>query len=274
MAATRAQKAPWLAILFNLVVVNAQTTTMPFWTYTERYQLSTSKYTFMNSYIETTSSMRTIKSGVTPTVTPYSTYIDPYYSRYDNLQLVFAYYTDGAVPETDLSATGLTRTRTSSSPVDTVFRMPVTYTAPASCPTQFTYSTDETVPVPTEVIDQLTPVSVVTGTPTTHLYDTYGASVAVSWYLSAAVTVTWDLSAGAAPFETSTATKYEVYIANCDMPSSTATYSSGGGYGGGSRSGGNDDSSISVCYLYSGCTSLKTWIIIIATIIPSLFVLG
>ncbi|KAF2677936.1 hypothetical protein K458DRAFT_423496 [Lentithecium fluviatile CBS 122367] len=266
MAAPRAQKASWLALFLGLATVQAQTSTGAFWTYTSRYMdyISTTKYTYASDDTTTYSytSTRTIKSNVTPTQTPYSTSTQSsYYSWDEDLEIVYAYYSDGAVPEADLEPTydySATRTTSSTMSLYTVFYMPVTYTAPASCPTQFTFSTEENVSVPTEVRDQVTPTSVSTGAVTTFL--TYGPSQTEYWYLSS----------GAAPLHTSTAFYYSYYIADCDMP---GTGSSGGG-GSGSSSGGGDDLSLTVCSWYSGCTSLKTWVIIIASIIPGLFVLG
>jgi hypothetical protein len=259
MAVTRAQKASWLALLCNLAAVGAQTST-PFWTYTTRFQdyVSTSKYTYMDGDTSTYSYTytKTIKSNVTPTSSAYSTSTYEY-SYDDELQLVYAYYSDGAVAESDLEL-DYSATRylpTTSDTATTVFRMPITYTAPASCPSAFTFSTDETVSVPTQVVDQVTPVSKSTGTPSTYLY--YGASVTEIWFLSA----------GAAPLRTTTAYNYRYSIQNCEKPTSYSSYS--GGY----TSGGDYDD-LSVCSWYSGCTSFKVWVIIIASIIPALFLLG
>jgi hypothetical protein len=273
MATTRAQQASWLLLLINIAAVNAQTST-PFWTYTSRFveSISLSQYTFMagdtTTYSDT--STRTVKSGVTPTVTAFSTSTYDSLYGYDDLQVVYAYYTDGAVPESDLEPTfdysdySRTRYQTTSTTdsLQTVIKMPVTYTAPASCPTSFTYSTDEIVSVPTQVIDQVTPTSKSTGSPYTYSYLTYAIST----------TETWFLSPGAAPFHTSTAYNYKYSIASCEVPTAYPTLS--GGYGGGGYTSGGSDDDIGICSWYSGCTSLKVWVIIIASIIPTLFILG
>jgi hypothetical protein len=268
----------WLALAAALATVQAQTRTSTrtssstyssssaFWTYTSRIQdsVSTTVYTgFDETYTDSYTSTRAIKTDASPTATPYSTSTSDsyyYYSYDEDVQYVYAYYSDGAVPESMLEPTydysaGLTST--SSDSVYTVFRMPVTYTAPASCPTPFTVSVDETVTVPTEVRDQVTPTSKKTGSVQT--YFTYGATQTETWYLSA----------GAAPLRTSTAYNYEYYVASCSTPYSSES-TSGSNY----RSGGGDYDDIDVCSWYSGCTSFRTWVIIIACLIPGLFLLG
>jgi hypothetical protein len=264
-----AQKTAWLALLAGLASVQAQSRASSgsgsFWTYTSRMQdyVSTSRYTYGvdDTTVFSYTSTRDIKSGATPTVTPYSTSTQSSYYSYDeDLEIVFAWYSEGSVPEADLSPTydpSGPRTTSSDDTVYTVFRMPVTYTAPASCPTQFTVSVDETVSVPTEVRDQVTPTSVRTGSLETFL--TYAPTQTETWYLSE----------GAAPLASSTAYNYKYYVEECSTPYSYPTSSSGGNY----RSGG-DDSDLTLCSWYSGCTSLRTWVIIIACLIPGLFLLG
>lgn len=230
-----------------------------FWTYTSRlyYSLTTSTYTYtyagtdLDSYTFTRT--RTISPSVTPTRAAVST--STYERTYEDLEVIYEYYPPGAVADSDLVPETTydpdATTTTTTSYTGTVFLMPVTYTAPASCPTQFTYSTDEVVNVPTEVADQLTPASIVTDPPST--YSTWVASAYETWYLTA----------GAAPLTTASEYAYSAYIADCEKPYS-------------SHNGDDDDpsSSLQVCTLYSGCTSLKTWVIIIAALLPGLFVLG
>jgi hypothetical protein len=94
---------------------------------------------------------------------------------------------------------------------------------------------------------------------------------------------TWYLSASAAPFTSTDDYYYRYYIRSCSTPpaarSTSSDYYYGGGSGGGSSSGGSDNDSSSssdYCYRYSYyCgTPLMTWIIVIATVIPGLFLLG
>jgi hypothetical protein len=157
-----------------------------FWTITSRFELSESvtSYDYETStdyYTYTTT--RTIKSGVTPTATIAST--TTWERSYADILEVSAYYPPGSVQETDLlpeDALFNDATTTSTDYTGTLFYMPVTYTAPASCSSQFTWSTDESVYIPTDVIDQIKPTSVVTEPPTT--YATWTASGYETWYLS------------------------------------------------------------------------------------------
>jgi len=268
-----ARKASCLALLAGLATVHAQTrttsSTAAFWTYTSRMQdyVSPSAYTYFDGDTTTYSftSTRDIKTGASPTVSPYSTSTRYSYYYDDDLEVVYAFYSEGSVPEADLEPTydpSADLTSTSTDTVYTVFRMPVTYTAPASCPTPFTVSVDETVSVPTVVRDQVTPTSKATGSVETFL--TYGPTQTETWYLTA----------GGAPLVTSTAYNYKYYVADCSTPYSYSSYSyPTSGSGGNYRSGGGDDD-LTVCSWYSGCTNLRTWVIIIASIIPGLFLLG
>ncbi|KAF2249771.1 hypothetical protein BU26DRAFT_289322 [Trematosphaeria pertusa] len=251
MATQIARKASWLALFLNAATVRAA-----FWTATTRYQysLTTSYYTYVDGDVDTDTytRTRTIKSGVTPTGAPVSTSTDPYYSD-ETLLLIEAYYSSGAVADSDLEPTSYDYTIDSSY---TQFRMTVTETAPASCPTQYVITTDVSVSVPSIVADQLTPISKETDTNTNFGY----------WE-------TWYLSDGAAPFTSTTEYYYEYYLASCTTPYSYAT-STGLRSGGGSSSSDDDDTDLTMCSWYGACTSVKTWVIVIASIIPSLFVLG
>ncbi|KAF2871391.1 hypothetical protein BDV95DRAFT_494075 [Massariosphaeria phaeospora] len=261
MALRNVPTPSWLAIFLNICLARAS-----FWTHTYRLQesLATSTWSYGSTYVDemTYTETRTMSPKVTPTETPTSAFTSP--GLYQDLDLVYEYYAPSAVAESDLvpdSTYDLDATTTlSSSSVYTliVFLMPVTYTAPASCPTQFTFSTDESVDVPTEVTDQLTPATVVTDTPLSH-----------QTYIDAAYE-TWHLTAGAAPFTTTSQYAYSEYISACKTPYSSSSSDS-------DDDGDDADHSsnaLRFCSWYSGCTSPRTWIIIIAAILPSLFVLG
>jgi len=266
-----------VALLSLAATTSAQfvqaTTTTAFWTYTSRYAAfaSPSVYTSVNGGVRTVTytDLRTIKPSVTPTATPSSTSI---YNRYNDLQLVYQYYGIGAVnaesdlvPEEDYSATRLSTSVSTS----IVFSMPVTLTAPASCPTQFTVTTTATVTVPSQVWDQVKPTSTVNAGISTY-YAGYQYNIQ-----------TWYLSAGAAPFTTSSYLYYRIYVASCStLPSSRTTtgartISTGGGGTVSSGGGGYSDDSIYCSrYSYYCGTPLKIWIIVIASVIPGLFLLG
>lgn len=246
-----------------------------FWTYTSRLAAfpSPSLYTSANGVVRTYSytETRTIKPTVTLSATPTSTTVFGRY--YDDIQYVVQYYGIGAVsaesdllPERDYSAT----TATTSTSI--VFSMPVVMSAPASCPTPYTVTATATVDIPSVVWDQIRPTSTV--------------SVGLSTYLRNYVydVQTWYLSPGAAPFTASSYSNYRYYIASCStLPSylTRSTRTVGASYPtstSNSRSGGSDDDDdYYYCsrYSYYGCgTPLTTWIIVIASVIPGLFLLG
>jgi hypothetical protein len=266
-----------LAATASAQVFSATTSTSAFWTYTSRLAAfaSPSTRTSANGGVRTYTytDIRTIKPTVTPIAAPTSTSI--YDGRYNDLQIVYQYYAIGAVtaesdlvPERDYSAS---RTSTTSSSI--IFSMPVTMSAPASCPTPYTVTATATVSIPSQVWDQIKPTSTVDGGASTIAGDVYSYQ-------------TWYLSAGAAPFTPSSYNSYRLYIASCStLPSSRATNfrttrttgstrptSTGRFVSGG---GDNDYTYCSRYSYYGGCgTSLLTWIIIIATVIPGLFLLG
>jgi hypothetical protein len=236
--------------------------TSMFWTYTSRYADFPSPTTVTRGSTITTrtyTDLRTVKPHVTPTAVPRST--STYAQYYNDLQLVYQYFPIGAVAESDLVPEyDYSASRTSIETTSYIsFSMPVVMTAPASCPTQFTVTTTASVSVPSMVYDQVTPSSTVGGSVSTRV----GGDV----YTYA----TWYLSAGAAPFTTTSDYYYRYYIASCSKPPiSRATPTSG------LRSGGDDDDDSRYCspYSYYCGTPLKTWIIIIASVIPALFLLG
>lgn len=252
------QSGLWLSTLFCSTLVQAS-----FWTVTSNYQIepTTTTYTDGDSYAYT--SYRIIKSDVTPTAVPATS---TSYSRYyQDLEVVEAYYDAGAVPESDLEpvSTGFaTRTRDAY----TYFYMPVVYTAAPSCTSDFTFSTSVTVDIPSDVIPQITPTSSTTAEPYTYAGSTSQGDV------------TWFLTPSAAPWTSTEGYIYSYYIASCTTPyawptsyrspyddddddDDSSTYHSGRSY--------------RYCYArYGGCHDFKVWIIIIASVIPSLFVLG
>ncbi|KAG9185813.1 hypothetical protein G6011_07144 [Alternaria panax] len=246
--------------------------TSAYWTYTARYveSMSESLYTYYDNSVTTDSYTvtRTVKDDATPTASPYSTTSD-YDNYYDDLQIVYAYYTAGAVAESDLEPEyDYYATTTTASTTTTIknieFSMPVTITAPASCPTPFTVTTSASVDVPSQVTAQVSPTSIETYSSST----TYDNTVYV-WE-------TWYLSESAAPFTTTSDYYYSYYISDCSTP--PAAYRTGssstGGSSGGSFNNDDDDSSYDSCYYYYCTSRIRVWIIIIASVIPGLFLLG
>jgi len=240
-----------------------------FWTVTNRVAAfpSPSLYTSANGGVRTYSytEYRTVKPSVTINATPTSTSVN---NRYDDLQIVIQYYSVGAVsaesdlvPERDYSATSTTSTTTSI-----VFSMPIVLSAPASCPTPYTVTATTTVDIPSQVWDQIKPTSTVSA----------GLSTMLREYVYDKQT--WYLSPGAAPYTASSYANYRIYIASCStLPSYLTRTRTSYAYPTSTsdlRSGGSDYDD-NYCYSYYGCgTRLTMRIIIIASVIPGLFLLG
>ncbi|KAJ4350424.1 uncharacterized protein N0V89_009045 [Didymosphaeria variabile] len=275
MATASLRKTSWLALLAGVSTVTAQSSSSAFWTFTTRYQDCIDTYTGIYSTY-TTSSTCTIKDSVTPTATPYEVSgkdtSDYYGYEYSDLQVFTAWYTAGAVPDSDLKPTynyDLDATTTTERTTSTYyeFSMQVTYTAPTDCPTPFTFTTNASVTVPTQVLDQVTPYATVVSTPAPTRRASY-------------VYETWYLTEGQAPFTSEEDYYYTAYIEECSTPYnaySSYSYTSGYSYPTGRTSGGSGGSSDGYSYCYYGygtCTSLRTWVIVIAAVIPGLFVLG
>jgi hypothetical protein len=243
----------WLAVLLCTSAVNAT-----FWTVTSYFQisLSTSQYgygTYTDAYTYTTT--QTIRSGVTPAANPVST--SSYVYTYEDLTVIYLYVPPGSVPESDIVTT---TTRDTSEKPYTVYVEPIVYTAPTSCPKAFTVATMTQVNIPSEVADRVTPTA-------------YSTSVGAYYSYTY---VTAYLSPSAVPLDQEPATSdfvYSYYIASCRNPTATGAAYYGPSHGGGSGSS-SSSSDIEVCSLLTGCTTIRTWVIVIASVLPSLFVLG
>lgn len=281
MAAVQTHKASWLAWLVLGLAATAQAqfdtsttsrtrttaTATPWWTVTYRLVESTSTSTY--TYRTTTeryrqSVTRTVKSTVTPSATPTSTSTQYRgYSYDDDLQVIYAYYSEGSFSESDLEPDrydySATTTRTSSTSY--VYIMPVTWTAPSSCSgsTSFSVTTTVTPTIPSRARDQVTPTSKVSTTSSAYYYSsTYNVE-------------TWYLTAGAAP--STSDYYYRSYVAQCSAPPFSGSRSGDGDSGSGSGRGSNGYNGIEWCSWYT-CTSATVWIIIVATVIPGIFLLG
>jgi hypothetical protein len=77
---------------------------------------------------------------VTPTAKPFSSTTRTY--SYDDLEVVSLYLSAGAVDKSDL----LTTSTADQSGLTTHFAIPITYTAPESCPTPFTVGKSNSTP--------------------------------------------------------------------------------------------------------------------------------
>lgn len=263
-----ARLAVFVALLAHLQPVFAS-----FYTVTSYYVLSTTT----SKYVSTcTSSCRaytdtetlTVNPTVTPTASPVSSRTSTY--TYDDLEVVRLYLPAGAVADSDI----LTTTSTRQSGIYTQYAIPITWTAPSSCPTPFTVVTVRQVDIPYQVTAQIS-----------------AASTAVSYYTntrskSTYTYITYIINPTAIPATQVNPTSnyyYTNYVQSCRNPTATGgaeyygpSYTARGGSGSGSASGGSDDDDWdwTVCSALTGCVGLATWVIVIATILPTIFVLG
>ncbi|CBY01428.1 predicted protein [Plenodomus lingam JN3] len=258
--------------------------TPAFWTATTRLVdvYTESPYTWYEGKVTTDAFLttRTIKNSVTPTVA--ATFTTTILQGHEDVELVYLYYPTGAVAEADLlpeslSVNGLTPTTSLTTTTMTVYDyyMPVTMTAPSSCPTIFTVTSVASVDIPRAARALVTPTSTVAGATVS---DRYGDTT---------VSETWYLSSGAAPFPTMDDYNYYAYIESCytpPLPYKTASPTPSSTTGGGlyydpndsSSSPGNSDSSGGYeCYWGpTGCLSTEEIIIIVCSIVGGFFLLG
>ena len=222
--------------------------------------------TFPTDTFSGTTTVYLTNLATTPTVTPTSTTSDVSSSL--NVTYITYFYPPGAVPQAVLASA--TQTDTTDAFTVTDFYIPVEYTAPASCPSQFTYTSSTLINVPLGAETQLTPTSTTT-----------------SVMNNGDVVETAYLSPNAVPLETPPSTTdldYKYYVASCTNPATTASYNPASAsaynpYGPsytGLRSGGDDyDYGYSdVTCLGSLCPYWLIYIIIFCTLIPLLFILG
>lgn len=199
-----------------------------------------------------------LKDGVTPTVTAaLSTETET--DTYQDLKVV-QIYLDGSDVDSDDMKTTTTYEYNSDDPM-TYYAQPIVYTAPSSCPTAFTISTYTNIRVPSEVVDQVTPKTVSTSVYTYANGDKY-------------TQVTAYLESGVASVTANTASDYiySYYVADCRNPTATGAAYYGPGYG-----DDDDDDGGSVwntCMDDSYCSSVAIYAIVLAALLPTIFLLG
>lgn len=240
---------------------------------TQATQWTIRSYAVLSSYVTTgyiTSNTFTYSTTIyltspspTPTATPYSS--RTYVATGSNVTYITYYLPPGAVPQAVLASA--TSTRNYEDITLTYFYMPVEYTAPASCPTPFTYTSSTYVNVPDGAESQVTPTSATTTV-------RQGTDTVVSAYLTPS----------AVPLETPPSTTdfiYEEYVASCTNPATTSDYSyhysypTASSYYGGYHSGGDDyDSYYDDNCIGHLCPFWLIYIIIFCTVPPLLFILG
>ena len=260
--ASRARPSSLVGTFLNLLLC-ATAVGATQWTVTKYYVIteSTSVYSTYTSeswaqytFTETLA----LKDDVTPTATAAISIATTTNAYETALEVVQIYLPPGEVPLADLVTS--TTFSLSYDQAYTYYYQPIEYTAPSSCPTQFTVSTYTAVTIPTEVAAKYTYTSADTSVMT---YNDGGRYTYVSAYLPTAVLApTGDLKSDFI---------YSYYVADCRNPTASggAYYGPGGGYGGSH----SDGSSAFHCSEYYGCY-LVVWVIVIAVLIPCLFLFG
>jgi len=191
-----------------------------------------------------------LKPEVTPTAE--STISVSTYTNYDvAIDVVQVTLAASGVAESDLAPTN-----TDTGALQTTYVAKLEIPAASSCTNQFTITTTTELSLPDVARSMVTPVS-----STTNTYTLIGDSTAVTYFLPL----------GAVPLRPEATTAnfaYEYYAERCVEP-----FSLDFDYG---NEHGDDDilNDTQVCTMLTGCTSLKIWIIAVATVIPTLFLLG
>lgn len=233
------------------------------WTVTSYYAVkpTTSVWTYYDETYTETATLG-LKDGVTPTAQAISTYTSTY--SYDDIEYVELYYDGEDIDEDDIMTT-TTYEYEYGSPY-TYYVQAVEYTAPSSCPTPFTVQTYTDIDVPNAVLDQLSYKTVETSVYTYADGDTYTQITAYVDDPVATMTV-----------DTASDWVYTYYIADCRNPTATGAAFYGPGYDdddfGGSRYGGGG-SYWGSCMGNSYCSGLAIYVIVLASLIPALFLLG
>lgn len=269
MATTRstmARLAIFVALFAQLQSALAASGT---WTVTEYYAISVTASPIRETcttdgcVFYTSTDTIQINPKVTPTATPLST-TKSTAGLYEDAVIVTIYVAASDVASTDLITT--TTLTPGKYDTGTSWVVPITYTAPASCPTPFTVATWASVDVPYYVSDHLTPTS------TSLKATTYTGLT----YTSAYTTLFNFLDPSIVPSEVGSSTEfaYSYYVKSCRNPTATGAAYYGPGYRSGGGSSSDDDDDWRVCAVLTGCVRLKTWIIVVASVLPGIFVLG
>ncbi|SPQ25784.1 7b3b9ddd-f20b-420e-83ae-33433bcc76ff [Thermothielavioides terrestris] len=253
--------------VFAALLGQLQPALATFYTVTSYYALSTRTTKYVEDCTEcdvyTYTSTLTLKPTVTPTARPISSDTD--IDTYEDVEIVSVFVPVDAVPSSDI----LTALPTPTYGIFTDYAVPVTWTAPASCPTAFTVVTYAYYYPPYEVTAHLSPISTATSLYT----DTEEGSVHTH--------VTYFLASTAVPStvaNTATNVIYTRYVERCINPTAGFDAVSGGGddsgSGGGGSSGSDDDDDWDVCSAMTGCVRVATYAIVLASVLPAIFLLG
>ncbi|KFH41590.1 hypothetical protein ACRE_076840 [Hapsidospora chrysogenum ATCC 11550] len=246
MTATALLAGPVMAVQWTVTSYYVVTETTSVWTAFEETYMVTETFG--------------LKSGVTPTAaSPISTYTST--DTFDDLKIVELYYDGSDVDESDIMTTTTYDYDYDYSP-NTYYVVPIEYTAPSSCATAFTVSTHTVINVPTEVADQVSPTTISTSI---YSYDDGDAYTYITAYLPAdQVPITVD---------TTSDWLYTYYVADCRNPVATSRGYFDDDYD-------DDDDGFSrgsawrTCMNSSYCSGLAIYAIVLAALIPALFLFG
>lgn len=268
----------WLLLLVDFVAATQ-------WTVTSYFALSVTTITYSYSAYDSSSTVytrtrtQTVKPDATITAAALSSSSSTY--SYDDLEVVNVWLPPNAVGPGDIQTTrGYASYDPNGARRYTYYVRPVAYAAPKSCPTPFTVTTSTTVRVPSALLSQVTATATSTSV---YTYDDGDgdAYTKVTAYLD---TTYWPSAS-----DLSSVYLYSVYVSNCENPSATTTSTSrgsgsgrngGGGNGNNGGSGNNgggidgDSSGDRDCDPEEGCGQLPTWGIVLAAVLPALFLLG
>jgi hypothetical protein len=275
MAATTTSIMARLA-LFIVFLSHLQPALASFYTVTSYFVLTETASKLYSTCVEdcryyTYTDTLTVDPTVTPTADPISSTTRSY--TYDDVEVVSVFVAPSAVDAADI----LPSTTTRVSGVYTDYAVQVVWTAPSSCPTPFTVTTHSPVYLPYDVRPYVTGVSTATS-----IWTNTRATETITW-VTKFVDPTF-LPPSSRPTGTPTSNYYySYYVENCRNPTATGpayygptyTAGSGGSSGGGSWSGGDDDDwDWNVCTAYTGCVGLATYVIVIAVLLPTIFLIG
>ena len=217
-------------------------------------------YTDVYTYTQEYTGNFVVKDGVTPTAAATlsaTTYTDSYY----DIEMVEIYLDGDDVAADELQPTTTTDDDYYGSYdyATTYYYQNIEYTAPTSCPTAFTVTTSTNIIIPSAVRNQITPTSITTYIAT---QDDGGKYTYVTAFLDS----------DAVPVSINTASDYyySYYVADCRDPN-------GGSYGGSRYNDDDDDdhrSGWDYCMGDSYCSGMAIYVIVIAALIPALFLLG
>ncbi|KAK3988675.1 hypothetical protein QBC44DRAFT_397524 [Cladorrhinum sp. PSN332] len=281
--ASRTPTMARLAILLGLLAT-IQPAMASFWTVTSYFVPTTSESVYPYGCTSTSSCQTytytytsTVLPEVTPTAKPTSSYTST--QTYYDLEVVSMFLEPGSVPESEL----IDRSATTTGPYSEDYVVAVTYTAPSSCPTAFTVVTHTALyNLPSAVTAHLNPTSTAVS-----VYTRLRTSKEFT-YMTKFVDPS-ALPATMVPVATE-GFDYSYYIKNCRNPTATgAAYYGPSGYGydsdsdddssssssrSKSKSSKCDDSYYGYSYRFYSTCDIQIWIIVVATVLPSLFVLG